>query len=111
MFPLCSTFFLSPPPFLFREFNSENHQAGSPGDEDLANKVLTKFKEYGMNPWTDEHFVRVQDPPASGTNKITFKGTNFRPSGFLSYSPSGRVTVIYKQNKWSIFKTKIRREE
>ncbi|XP_026229674.1 transferrin receptor 1a [Anabas testudineus] len=81
----------------FMEFNSENHQAGSPGDEDLANKVLTKFKEYGMNPWTDEHFVRVQDPPASGTNKITFKGTNFRPSGFLSYSPSGRVTgaVVY----------------
>lgn len=42
-------------------FASANHQAGSPGDDNLGNKVLKKFKEYGMGTWTDEHFVKVQD--------------------------------------------------
>lgn len=80
------------------EFTSDNHRAGSPGDEALGNKVLRKFKEYGMNTWTDEHFVKVQDPPASGTNRIVFNGKEDRPDGFLSYSANGTVTVIYKLN-------------
>ncbi|XP_071346594.1 transferrin receptor protein 1-like [Trachinotus anak] len=75
------------------EFTSTSHQAGSPGDEDLANKVVKKLKEYGMNTWTDEHFVKVQDPPASGSNRVVFKnGKEERPNGFLSYSASGTVT-------------------
>ncbi|XP_030607287.1 transferrin receptor protein 1-like isoform X2 [Archocentrus centrarchus] len=80
------------------EFTSSSHQAGSPGDEDLGNKVLKKFKEYGMNTWTNEHFVKVQDPPASGYNRIVFKnGSEERPRGFLSYSANGTVTgaVLY----------------
>lgn len=81
---------------LFSDFTSPSHRAGSPGDEDLGNKVLKKFKDYSMNPWTDEHFVKVQDPPASGTNKIVFKGQEYGLAGFLSYSANGRVTVIYK---------------
>uniref|UniRef100_A0A669EL96 Transferrin receptor protein 1 n=1 Tax=Oreochromis niloticus TaxID=8128 RepID=A0A669EL96_ORENI len=78
--------------------SSSNHRAGSPGDEDLGNKVLKKFKEYGMKTWTDEHFVKVQDPPASGYNRIVFKnGSEERPTGFLSYSASGtaRGAVLY----------------
>uniref|UniRef100_A0AAZ1XMR4 Transferrin receptor protein 1 n=1 Tax=Oreochromis aureus TaxID=47969 RepID=A0AAZ1XMR4_OREAU len=78
--------------------SSSNHRAGSPGDEDLGNKVLKKFKEYGMKTWTDEHFVKVQDPPASGYNRIVFKnGPEERPTGFLSYSASGtaRGAVLY----------------
>lgn len=80
------------------QLTSSNHRAGSPGDEDLGNKVLKKFKEYGMKTWTDEHFVKVQDPPASGYNRIVFKnGSEERPTGFLSYSASGtaRGAVLY----------------
>ncbi|KAM6920595.1 transferrin receptor protein 1-like [Lycodopsis pacificus] len=77
---------------VFSEFSSVNHRAGSPGDESLANKVLNKFKEYGMKTWTDEHFVKVKDPPASGSNRFVFKnGRDERPEGFLSYSANGTV--------------------
>ncbi|KAI3375219.1 hypothetical protein L3Q82_021726, partial [Scortum barcoo] len=82
---------------VFSEFSIDNHQAGSPGDEVLANKVLKKFKDCGMNTWTDEHFVKVQDPPATGYNRIVFKGKEEHPVGFLSYSGNGTVTnsVLY----------------
>ncbi|KAI4882959.1 hypothetical protein NFI96_015639 [Prochilodus magdalenae] len=53
----------------FSEFSSQSHQAGSPGDKVLANKLMRRFKDYGMNPWTDEHFIRVQDPLTSGANR------------------------------------------
>ncbi|XP_070830659.1 transferrin receptor protein 1-like [Chaetodon trifascialis] len=90
---------LSPNKFdsVFSEFSSSNHRAGSPGDEDLGNQVLSKFKEYGMNTWTDEHFVKVQDPPVSGFNKFVFNGVEERPTGFLSYSANGTVkgAVLY----------------
>lgn len=79
------------------EFTSADHRAGSPGDKALAIKVITKFKTYGMDTWSDELFVKVQDPPASGYNKFVFKGTEQRPTGFLSYSATGKVngTVLY----------------
>ncbi|XP_045908240.1 transferrin receptor protein 1-like [Micropterus dolomieu] len=82
---------------IFSEFSSESHRAGSPGDEVLGNKVLKKFKEYGMNTWTDEHFIKVQDPPASGFNKFVYKGMEERPEGFLSYSASGTAngSILY----------------
>lgn len=77
-----------------RDFSSGSHQAGSPGDEVLGNKLVSKFKDYGMKFWTDEHFVKVQDPPLSGYNRIVFKnGNEERPTGFLSYSACGTVTV------------------
>ncbi|KAM9350106.1 transferrin receptor 1a [Symphorus nematophorus] len=79
------------------DFSRADHRAGSSGDDSLGNKVLEKFKQYGMNTWTDEHFVKVQDPPASGSTKVVYKGKEERPSGFLSYSASGAVTgpVLY----------------
>lgn len=56
--------------------------------------MISKFKDYDMKSWTDEHFVKVQDPPLSGSNRIVFKnGTEERPTGFLSYSACGTVTV------------------
>lgn len=78
----------------FSELTSPNHRAGTPGDESLANKLLNKFKQYGMNTWSDEHFVRVQELPNSVFNKITFKAKEDRLVGFLSYSNSGSTTVI-----------------
>ncbi|XP_037643420.1 transferrin receptor protein 1-like isoform X2 [Sebastes umbrosus] len=83
---------------VFSEFSSANHRAGSPGDEALAIKVIKKFHEYGMKSWTNEHFVKVDDPPASGSNSFVFKsGREERPEGFLSYSANGTVTgaVLY----------------
>ncbi|XP_054452362.1 transferrin receptor protein 1-like isoform X2 [Anoplopoma fimbria] len=83
---------------VFSEFSSDNHRAGSGGDDVLAAKFFNKFKEYGMNTWTDEHFVKVQDPPASGSNRFVFKaGKDERPEGFLSYSANGTATgaILY----------------
>ncbi|KAM6989589.1 transferrin receptor protein 1-like [Tautogolabrus adspersus] len=83
---------------VFSEFSSTSHRAGSQGDEVLGNKVLNKFNEYGMKTWTDDHFVKVQDPPASGFNRFVFKnGTAQNLEGFLSYSATGKATgaVLY----------------
>ncbi|MEQ2249176.1 hypothetical protein ILYODFUR_026659 [Ilyodon furcidens] len=82
----------------FSDFSQASHRAGSPEDEKLGNRVLERFKEYGMNTWTDEHFIKVQDPPTSGYNKIVFRNmSEERPKGFLSYSGNGSVTgaVLY----------------
>ncbi|XP_047445595.1 transferrin receptor protein 1-like isoform X2 [Mugil cephalus] len=82
---------------VFSEFLSNDHQAGSDGDEILANRVLRKFKQYGMKTWTDEHFIKVQDPPTTVSNKIVFKNLEIKQTGFLSYSATGSVTgaVLY----------------
>ncbi|XP_072220505.1 transferrin receptor 1a isoform X2 [Leuresthes tenuis] len=80
------------------DFSKVDHRAGSPGDEALGNKVLQRFKEYGLKTWTDEHFVKVQDPPASGFNRVVYKNqSEERSKGFLSYSDNGSVTgaVLY----------------
>ncbi|XP_053507835.1 transferrin receptor 1a [Ictalurus furcatus] len=79
------------------EFSSEDHQAGSPGDETLASKVFTKFKDNGMEPWIDTHFVKVQDRPKGGENKVTFGGKTFPEPGYLSYSATGTAqgAVLY----------------
>ncbi|XP_014905226.1 transferrin receptor protein 1 [Poecilia latipinna] len=80
------------------EFAQGSHRAGSPDDESLANRVLQRFKDSSMKTWTDEHFIKVQDLPAAGYNKIVFKnGTEDRSRGFLSYSVVGSVqgAVLY----------------
>uniref|UniRef100_A0A8C6LJB0 Transferrin receptor protein 1 n=1 Tax=Nothobranchius furzeri TaxID=105023 RepID=A0A8C6LJB0_NOTFU len=78
--------------FCSSEFSKPSHRAGSPEDDYLGNKVLQRFKDYGMNTWNDEHFVKVQDPPASGSNRIIYKNDpEERPKGFLSYSGNGSV--------------------
>ncbi|KPP57129.1 hypothetical protein Z043_125177 [Scleropages formosus] len=43
-----------------REFSSQSHEAGSKGDEELAAQILSEFLNLGMNPWTDEHYVKLQ---------------------------------------------------
>lgn len=79
----------------FNTLASTSHRAGSPGDDNIGEKVLKKFKEYGLSTWTDEHFVKVQDLP--GTNRVSFNGENVDLEGFLSYSVTGTVngTVLY----------------
>lgn len=76
----------------------ESHRAGSVGDKALANKIQRRFNEYGLTTWTDEHFVKVQEAPASGYNKFTFKDAveEEHPQSFLSYSASKRLMVMKK---------------
>lgn len=83
-------FFPFPSP---RDLSTSSHQAGSPGDKALANRLFSKFQDYGMKSWTDDHYVKIQDPPVSGSNHITFNGMDERPTGFLSYSACGKVSV------------------
>ncbi|TTN01734.1 Transferrin receptor protein 1 [Bagarius yarrelli] len=75
------------------EFSSVSHQAGSPGDEELSRKIWKKFLDFGMKPWNDEHFVRIPTRPAKGTNTVVFHNTTFSETGFLAYSPTGKVQV------------------
>ncbi|XP_036412686.1 transferrin receptor protein 1-like [Colossoma macropomum] len=79
------------------QFSSDSHEAGSLGDEKLGEKVLKIFKDYNMKPWTDEHFVNVQEGPTRGTNRVTFRDATFEESGYLAYSANGLVkgAVLY----------------
>ncbi|XP_040910444.1 transferrin receptor protein 1-like isoform X2 [Toxotes jaculatrix] len=82
---------------VFNEFTKDSHRAGSSVDDYLGDKIIRQFNGYGMSTWTDEHYVKVQDPPASGYNRIVFNGKEDHPDGFLSYSANGTVTgaVVY----------------
>uniref|UniRef100_A0A672S0V3 Transferrin receptor protein 1 n=1 Tax=Sinocyclocheilus grahami TaxID=75366 RepID=A0A672S0V3_SINGR len=62
-----------------KEFSSANHQAGSTEDEALANKIMGKFKTFGMSTWTDEHYVKIHEP-GSSNNRVLF------PCSFITYS-------------------------
>ncbi|XP_061696213.1 transferrin receptor 1a isoform X3 [Syngnathoides biaculeatus] len=83
---------------VFRDFSSGSHRAGSSSDDALADKLIKKFQEYGLKTWTDEHFIKVQDSPLRGSNKVVFNNdSEERPEGFLSYSANGKVegAVLY----------------
>uniref|UniRef100_A0A671S776 Transferrin receptor protein 1 n=1 Tax=Sinocyclocheilus anshuiensis TaxID=1608454 RepID=A0A671S776_9TELE len=63
-----------------------SHQAGSIGDEALANKIMGKFKTFGMSTWTDEHYVNVHEP-GSSNNQVLFRGNVVGTTeGYLAYS-------------------------
>ncbi|KAL0966858.1 hypothetical protein UPYG_G00301050 [Umbra pygmaea] len=82
----------------FGHFASENHRAGSPGDEMLGSKVLNNFTSYRMSTWKDEHYVKLVDLPASSPNTVTYKGTDLGSlKGFLAYSKTGTAegAVLY----------------
>uniref|UniRef100_A0A8C1XI06 Transferrin receptor protein 1 n=1 Tax=Cyprinus carpio TaxID=7962 RepID=A0A8C1XI06_CYPCA len=69
-----------------REFSSASHQAGSTGDEALANKIMGKFKTFGMSTWTDEHYVKIHEP-GSSNNRVLFRGNVVETTeGYLAYS-------------------------
>uniref|UniRef100_A0A672P3R2 Transferrin receptor protein 1 n=1 Tax=Sinocyclocheilus grahami TaxID=75366 RepID=A0A672P3R2_SINGR len=63
-----------------------SHQAGSTGDEALANKIMGKFKTFGMSTWTDEHYVNIHEP-GSSNNQVLFRGNVVGTTeGYLAYS-------------------------
>ncbi|KAF4075617.1 hypothetical protein AMELA_G00220850 [Ameiurus melas] len=79
-----------------QDFSSPNHQAGSDGDHDLAEKVFAKFGSLGMDKWMDVHYVKLQVP--SGENKVSMETEEIgRPKGYLAYSATGtkQGKVVY----------------
>uniref|UniRef100_A0A672S1Q4 Transferrin receptor protein 1 n=1 Tax=Sinocyclocheilus grahami TaxID=75366 RepID=A0A672S1Q4_SINGR len=63
-----------------------NTAAGSTEDEALANKIMGKFKTFGMSTWTDEHYVKIHEP-GSSNNRVLFRGNIVGTTeGYLAYS-------------------------
>uniref|UniRef100_A0A9J7Y2X5 Transferrin receptor protein 1 n=1 Tax=Cyprinus carpio carpio TaxID=630221 RepID=A0A9J7Y2X5_CYPCA len=78
-----------------REFSSASHQAGSTGDEALANKIMGKFKTFGMSTWTDEHYVKIHEP-GSSNNRVLFRGNVVETTeGYLAYSAIKTGAALY----------------
>ncbi|KAJ8270381.1 hypothetical protein GJAV_G00113770 [Gymnothorax javanicus] len=76
----------------FSEFSVNTHDAGSEGDEFLASQIQARFKKYEMDPWHDEHYVKLQGPPRTGNNRVAFGGEEIgRPQAYLAYSATGTV--------------------
>lgn len=48
--------------FFSREISSQDLQAGSDGERVLGQKVLEKFRTFGMDHWKDVHYVKLQVP-------------------------------------------------
>ncbi|XP_058232511.1 transferrin receptor 1b [Hemibagrus wyckioides] len=79
-----------------QEFSSDDHQAGSAGDYTLGQKVLEKFRSFGMELWRDVHYVKLQVP--SGENKVLMGSEEIgSPKGYLAYSATGtkQGKVVY----------------
>uniref|UniRef100_A0A672S0I0 Transferrin receptor protein 1 n=1 Tax=Sinocyclocheilus grahami TaxID=75366 RepID=A0A672S0I0_SINGR len=78
-----------------KEFSSANHQAGSTEDEALANKIMGKFKTFGMSTWTDEHYVKIHEP-GSSNNRVLFRGNIVGTTeGYLAYSAVKTGAALY----------------
>ncbi|KAJ8278089.1 hypothetical protein GJAV_G00083700 [Gymnothorax javanicus] len=72
------------------ELSEENHEAGSPGDDRLSSIVNEAFKTYEMDPWQDEHYVKVQILPSDSSNKVRFGQDEIGTTkGYLAYSATG----------------------
>ncbi|XP_059390889.1 transferrin receptor protein 1-like [Carassius carassius] len=79
------------------ELSQSDRKAGSFADNELADKIHNIFTQLKMDPWVDEHFVKLQYPDKSKPNKVEFGSVSIRPNGFLAYSETGRKEgrVVY----------------
>uniref|UniRef100_A0A3Q4GAY3 Transferrin receptor 1b n=1 Tax=Neolamprologus brichardi TaxID=32507 RepID=A0A3Q4GAY3_NEOBR len=69
-----------------RDFDKPGRSAGNDEDMSLANSIFDEFKKLEMDPWTDIHYVQLQNP-----NKVQFGSEDFSLTGYLAYSATGRV--------------------
>ncbi|GAA6086083.1 transferrin receptor 1b [Tachysurus ichikawai] len=79
-----------------QEISSQDLQAGSDGERVLGQKVLEKFRTFGMDHWKDVHYVKLQVP--SGENKVLMGSEVVgSPKGYLAYSATGtkQGKVVY----------------
>ncbi|XP_056105078.1 transferrin receptor 1b [Rhinichthys klamathensis goyatoka] len=81
-----------------RENSQRDRHAGSFLDSKLGDKIHDLFSELKMDPWVDEHYVKLQYPSSSNPNKVWFGSEEIgSPKGFLAYSETGREEgrVVY----------------
>ncbi|XP_051538082.1 transferrin receptor protein 1-like [Myxocyprinus asiaticus] len=72
------------------EYSKGDRQAGSSGDNLLADKIYETFEKLKMQPWVDEHYVKLQYPNSSNPTKVLFGSEVIgNPIGFLAYSATG----------------------
>uniref|UniRef100_A0A672T0W3 Transferrin receptor protein 1-like n=2 Tax=Sinocyclocheilus grahami TaxID=75366 RepID=A0A672T0W3_SINGR len=73
------------------EYSQVVRKAGSSADNKLANDIHDIFTQLNMDPWDDEHYVKLQFPNSSNPNKVLFGAVEIgSPKGFLAYSETGR---------------------
>ncbi|XDV47623.1 hypothetical protein PO909_017204, partial [Leuciscus waleckii] len=81
-----------------RENSQRDRYAGSPVDNKLGDQIHDLFTKLEMEPWVDEHYVKLQYPNSSKPNKVWFGSEEIgRPKGFLAYSETGHKEgrVVY----------------
>ncbi|XP_050953952.1 transferrin receptor 1b isoform X1 [Labeo rohita] len=72
------------------EYSQGGREAGSYMDNKLADNIHNTFTQLNMNPWVDEHFVKLQFLDRSKPNKVLFGSKEIGPTaGFLAYSETG----------------------
>ncbi|XP_045890170.1 transferrin receptor 1b [Micropterus dolomieu] len=73
------------------DFDLPRRLAGSEEDLSLANRIFDEFKKMEMDPWTDSHYVQLQQPDSNRPNRVLFGSDVFKPTGYLAYSAPGTV--------------------
>ncbi|XP_068073161.2 transferrin receptor 1b isoform X1 [Danio rerio] len=72
-------------------YSQIGRSAGSSVDNKLGDTIHDAFTKLNMEPWVDEHYVKLQNPDSSNPNKVWFGNEEIgSPKGFLAYSETGR---------------------
>uniref|UniRef100_A0A668A2V9 Transferrin receptor 1b n=1 Tax=Myripristis murdjan TaxID=586833 RepID=A0A668A2V9_9TELE len=82
---------------LYRNGSLPSRPAGSSEDNKMGNDIFKQFKDLGMQPWTDRHYVQLQKQDSKNPNRVMFGSDTFQPTGYLAYSRQGKVEgkVVY----------------
>ncbi|XP_023128622.2 transferrin receptor 1b [Amphiprion ocellaris] len=73
------------------EFALPSRSAGSQDDMKQADRIFNEFTKLEMEPWTDVHYVQLQTPDSKAPNHVVFGSVDFKPTGYLAYSATGKV--------------------
>uniref|UniRef100_A0AAQ5XQ32 Transferrin receptor protein 1 n=1 Tax=Amphiprion ocellaris TaxID=80972 RepID=A0AAQ5XQ32_AMPOC len=74
-----------------QEFALPSRSAGSQDDMKQADRIFNEFTKLEMEPWTDVHYVQLQTPDSKAPNHVVFGSVDFKPTGYLAYSATGKV--------------------
>ncbi|ROL42696.1 Transferrin receptor protein 1 [Anabarilius grahami] len=82
-----------------RVYSQGDRNAGSSVDNKLGDNIHGIFTKLNMDPWVDEHYVKLpQHPNSTKPNKVRFGSEEIGSSGvFLAYSETGEKEgrVVY----------------
>ncbi|XP_048030121.1 transferrin receptor 1b isoform X2 [Megalobrama amblycephala] len=79
-------------------YSQRDRNAGSSVDNKLGDNIHSIFTKLNMEPWVDEHYVKLQHPNSAKPNKVRFGSEEIgSPRGFLAYSETGEKEgrVVY----------------